>query len=116
MRGISILTVFLVGLAAFLPAYGAEECTADFRVDLTFQENSLLHFKVMVTTDAARAEILYNLFLTVASASGDERVVTKPRVVKIGGGTVNDLATHELEPGQSLVSSEAVLVSCRPLS
>jgi hypothetical protein len=113
MRTVSIFTTVIVVLAALQPVYGSEECTAAFRIDLTSQQDAVLHFKVMVTTNAPRAQIDYDLLLTVASDSGESRVVRLHRVVMIGGGTVFDLALHTLGSGESLVSSEAELVTCR---
>ncbi len=116
MRSVSAFTGFLVVLAAVLPGYGAEECTANFEVDLTSQEESVLHFEVTVSTDATNARIEYSLLLTVSSASGDSRVVTIPRVVKIGDGTIVDIVSHTLGSGETLSSSDAEQVSCESQS
>ncbi len=112
MRIVSTYTAILVVLAAILSGSVAEECTASFEVDLTSQDASVLHFEVTVTTDTTRARIEYNLLLTVASASGDTRVVPIARVVKIGEGAIVDVVSHTLGSGESLVSSEAEQVSC----
>ena len=116
MITLSTITGSMAILMALLPAAGAEECTATLSVNLTGEQDSLLRFQVMVSTSATRAQIAYNLLLTVATPSGGTRVVAKPRLVKIGVGTVFDIVTHRLGPNESLVGSGAELVSCRSQS
>ncbi len=112
MRIVSIWMVLLVALATLHPGYGQEECTATFSVDLTSQVDSVLHYKVMVSTDGQRAQVRYNLLLRVISEAGVQRIVKVPRLVKIGQGAVFDIVRHSLAAGESLLGTEVELVSC----
>lgn len=115
MRKVTVVACIVFAAATAVTALVADECTADFSVDLTSQEESVLHFEVMVSTDAERAEISYNLVLTLESEEGEEREVKVPRDVKIGEGSVTDVLSYTLAEGESLAGSDAELVSCRTL-
>jgi len=113
MKRFAALTAVVVAAATLLPAYAAEDCTATFEVSLVRQENSLLEFEVEVTSDATRARVEYIFDVTVANSSGESKTIPVARTVDINDTTSNEFVTHTLESGESLVSYDARMVSCR---